>query len=121
MAFDSGDGVSHSIPIQDGYAVPNGIVRLDMAGRDLTDYLTRILSSRGYNFTTDTKKEIVRDIKDKLCYVVADFEQEIQHAANSLDHKKSYSLPDGRVITLGAECFRCPEALFQPTLMGGLS
>jgi len=119
IVLDSGEGVSNTVPIYEGYAIPHAIQRIKLAGRDITEYFRGLLKERGYNFTTPAEIEIVRDIKERLCYVVhQNFDAVLKESAENTSVEKTYDLPDQRSIVVGNERFRCPEILFQPSHAG---
>ena len=118
VVVDSGDGVTHIVPVYEGFALPQSIRRLDVAGRHLTEYMIKLLLLRGYTFNRTADFEVVREIKEKVCYVGYDLELEKKLALETTTVVQSYTLPDGRVIKVGAERFEAPEALFNPSLLG---
>eukprot|EP01113_Clastostelium_recurvatum_P015071 TRINITY_DN1831_c0_g1_i1.p1 TRINITY_DN1831_c0_g1~~TRINITY_DN1831_c0_g1_i1.p1 ORF type:complete len:386 (-),score=100.77 TRINITY_DN1831_c0_g1_i1:855-2012(-) len=126
IVLDSGDGVTHSVPIYEGFAMPHAIMRMDVAGRDITTHLQQLLRrGPGFNFHTTAEFEIVRAIKETACYVAYDPAKEeelIEPVAGDKGTggpvQLSYKLPDGQSIDLGPERFRAPEILFHPDLIG---
>ncbi|KAJ1918261.1 centractin- actin- protein of the dynactin complex [Mycoemilia scoparia] len=121
LVLDCGDGVSHTVPVYEGFTVPNAIRRIDLAGRDITEYLQVLLRKSGYKFNTSAEFEIVRQIKEKMCYITLDATREekdigaggLKGSANEI-----YRLPDARTIRIGTERFRAPEILFSPDIVG---
>jgi actin-related protein 2 len=117
VVLDSGDGVTHICPVFEGFALSHLNKRLDIAGRSITKYLIKLLTLRGYNFNQSADFETVREIKEKLCYVAYDVEEEQRLALETTTLVENYTLPDGRVIKVAAEKFEAPEVLFQPHLI----
>lgn len=116
VVVDSGHGRSYSVPVYEGHAITHAVVRSAVTGHDLILYLMKILQKRDFYFVTNAEFELVRSIKEKICYVASDFEKELNSASPSRD--TTYELPTGEVVTIGKACFECPEALFQPDLIG---
>ena len=116
MVVDSGYDVSHIVPIYEGFTVPHAIKRLDFGGHHLTKLMVKDLHARGYTFTAAAEFELVRDIKKTMTYVAMDYDEELKKGTSVTT--KDYELPDGSsVITLDVARFKCPEALFQPSMM----
>ncbi|ORX36794.1 actin family [Kockovaella imperatae] len=115
IVLDSGDGVTHAVPVFEGFSMPHAIQRIDLAGRDVTDHLQLLLRKAGYYLQTSAEKEVVRTIKEKTCYLA------LNPAKEEKDHSgawEEFRLPDGKVIQLGTERFLAPEILFNPELIG---
>jgi actin len=114
IVLESGDQKTHLVQIYDGNAIQPTILRSNLAGRDLTEYMMKILTKKGYSF--NNKKDEVQDIKEKFCFVSPDFNEDLNIASISSNFDKLYELPDGCIITAGVERFLCPEVLFKPSL-----
>ena len=119
IVLDSGEGISNTVPIYEGYAIPHAVQRIPIAGNDITEYLRSLLKERGVSFTTPAEMEIARDIKERLCYIVhSNFDSALKESSENNSVEKNYDLPDQRTISIGNERFRCPEILFQPKHAG---
>ncbi|KAF2087767.1 Actin/actin-like protein [Saccharata proteae CBS 121410] len=122
IVLDAGDGVSHAVPVVEGFTIPNSIRRIDVAGRDVTEHLQTLLRKAGYVFHTSAEKEVVRNIKEKTGYIALDpakEEKEWSSGTGRAEQKSvDYTLPDGNKLRIGAERFRAPEILFNPEIIG---
>ena len=114
--LDSGDGVSHVIPVYKGNIMKHAIKRLNLAGRHVTEYLIKQLLIRGYAFNSSADFEVVREIKEDLCYVSIDTAKERKIARDTTIINTEYKLPDGQTIIVGRERFEAPEILMNPNL-----
>lgn len=113
MVLDAGDGVTHSAPIYEGYALPHSIERTDLAGRDVTRYLRLLLRKEGTDLHTTAEFEIVRQIKERSCFISLS-----PNKGETVEIQESYRLPDGSVLQIGPARFKAPELLFRPDLIG---
>uniref|UniRef100_A0A0X3P7P7 Alpha-centractin n=2 Tax=Schistocephalus solidus TaxID=70667 RepID=A0A0X3P7P7_SCHSO len=113
VVLDSGDGVTHAVPIYEGYALPHSIERTDLAGRDVTRYLRLLLRKEGTDLHTTAEFEIVRQIKERACFISLS-----PGKVEAVDAQASYPLPDGSTLEIGPARFKAPELLFRPDLIG---
>ena len=119
LVVDSGDGVTHTVPVFEGYCIKSAVEKMQIAGREITNYCQKQLLELGHTFTSSAEMEIVKDIKEKLCYVSQDYATDYESNSQSSVENKTYTLPDNAVIEVpGTFRITVPELLFQPTLNG---
>ncbi|VDO27261.1 unnamed protein product [Brugia timori] len=123
VVLDSGDGVTHVVPIFEGFAIQHGIERMDVAGRDVTRYLRLLLRKEGANFHRSSEFEIVREIKEKMCYIATNAAKEESSESEKVRFilpiiLTAYKLPDGSTLEIGPARFRAAEILFRPDIIG---
>lgn len=114
--LDVGDGVTHTVPIYEGYAIPHAIQEINLAGRDLTEFLYKILKQRHPGLIEDSTNtlEVMRNIKETMCLVAQDYDAEMKAAQEQAHIERKYLLPGDKPLFLKEERLRCPEILFQP-------
>ena len=118
LVIDSGEGVTHTVPVYRGLTLTRAVLRMDIGGRDVTDYLTRILCERGYTFSTSAERLEVCNIKERLGFVSTDYDHALGLSGTWSEFERHFELPDGASVTVGNERFRCIEPVFSPSLLG---
>lgn len=118
VCVDSGDGVTHICPVFEGQILAHLSQRLNIAGRHITSELSKQLLLRGHAFNNSADFEVIRELKEKLCYVANDIKVDERLIEETTVLNTNYQLPNGKIITLAEELFRAPEILFRPSLLG---
>jgi len=118
---DVGDGVTQTVPVYDGFCINSGIQRLDIGGRDMTEQFIKLIRKgvSGYQLKTSAEKEIARQMKEKLGYIALDpSKEEEKLEKENRENKVGYKLPDGTIIEVGNERWKCGECVFDPETIG---
>lgn len=118
LVVDSGDGVTHCVSVCDSRLLTSSLKRLDIAGHDITNYLSHLLLKRGYQLFTSFDIEQVREIKENCCYIAVDTKNELELYKNTTNLNMSYKLPDGNWVKIGNERFQATEVIFNPMIIG---
>jgi len=118
IVLDSGDGVTHCIPVSDGAILKHSIERMDIAGRHITEYLVRLLQKKGYAFNSSADFDFVRELKEKYCFISNDIESDRKLERQTTFYNSYHLLPDETRIRISDEKFEAPEILFNPSLIG---
>jgi len=120
LVLDAGDGVSHTVPVYEGFSMPHAVGRIDIAGRDLTEYMAQLMRESGVPTDSSAMFDIVRGMKEKTCYFALNYEEELKKVNDKVDPLKpeTFEMPDGSTVQINEQRFKCPEALFKPAMLG---
>lgn len=118
IIVDSGHGSTYHVPIFEGFAFSHSILKTPIGGKDVNEYLIKLLNEKGINLLSSTEKELAKCIKEKVCYVSMDYDRELKESTKSNQVDTKYQMPDGTDIIVGNERFRCTEILFKPNIIG---
>mgnify|MGYP002625626267 CR=1 FL=1 len=115
MVLGSGEGVTQFVPIYEGYTIPQGIIRLNLGGGDVNNYLEKIIFKEGEHpsITEQKKRSIIKDIKEKTCYVALNIDEELKSVKPF-----EYELPDKTKVLIKEERIKAPETLFKLSMIG---
>ena len=111
----SGESSSLLYPVYEGFTISRAVSRHNVTGGVLTQFLQKLLQGNSdLSWSNKADLDLMRDMKERLCSLAMDYKQEIE--VNPFT--RSYRLPDGNLVRVGNERFLCPEAFFQPSLVG---
>lgn len=116
LVHGSGEGVTYFYPVYDGYPLKEGIIKNDFGGKNINELLLDRLIEKKININMNNIEEsleIVRDIKEKCCYIPRNYNEELLKC-----EEMEYELPDGNKICLKEERIICPECMFKPRIIG---
>ena len=85
----------------ESFAYPHATLRLDLAGPDVTDSLAKSLTDNGYSIATTAARDVVREIKEKLCYVSYDLDLDTRLSEETTVLVESYT------VSLPPKCSHC--------------
>ncbi|GAB6021156.1 Arp2/3 complex subunit, actin nucleation center [Chamberlinius hualienensis] len=117
---DSGDGVTHIIPVAEGYVIGSCIKHIPIAGRDITSFIQTLLREREVGIPPEQSLETAKSIKEKFCYVCPDIVKEFsKYDADPSKWIRSYKGVNNVnkqpfEIDVGYERFLGPEIFFHP-------
>lgn len=118
IVLDCGEGVTHAVPVFDGFALTHATSKFNLAGKDVTDHLALLLKRSGFSFNTSIELEHVKKIKEQNCFLRKFEETDHPELKITKSESKDYLLPDGRSVRPDSECFRASEILFNPEKIG---